>query len=735
MIKKKLLSLPVLKPTAAMKKAAEQDIGTKETVRNVYCHSWERTLYKYNVYYRAKVTDGILHIAIYNKRDLMKGGREPDVILFIDKREQKYLSYIAYEKRWSEATIEYLYEYSVISSAISQDGRSRFEGNWIPEKERKLVFNYLKDEETGASFQGINLQEDAKKDVREIIWNYQKRQVDILKREKQRKEISEIDAVMNQVPKEIPKGVETWLIRHGMREHFGMMMPKERDALYRATYCTACEKWSRIDLEYAKHNMKDIPCPKCHEPLILKDWNRQQLVRTQDQIFVIQKMKDGDGYVARKFDVIAMYRKEYLYRPELVLDEYRRKTFGGSVSRLYAYDKYKNGEIRWIHGEHQKRGNPYSGYFTMILGDGIVYPKNLKKVFSREIWKNTRLERCFGIHPRPYQSGKVTEYTDPVAVYGRLNTVPQLEYLDKCGLNRLMLEVLFSNTHRCSAVGELFDNNAGKITEYLKLDKQRLNRLKEIDGGSCALAALQWEAKQGEKLSKEMLAMINEEELSLDDLQMERTGLTLTRAVGFRKRQMERYNMDGYSFRITYRDYLDMAEERGSDITEDIIRTNPRMKEFHDQYAEEKVRRRDKDQDKAYNKRFRKIAEDYIENKNYFEYIWEKKGYRIVVPKRASDIRIEGRRQHHCVGSSDTYMKRMAEHESFIVFLRKCETPKTPYYTIEVKADGTIKQFYAAYDKQPNRQQVEKLLKPWSKKLKKQYEEKQCRVQVTVAAG
>ena len=60
----------------------------------------------------------------------------------------------------------------------------------------------------------------------------------------------------------------------------------------------------------------------------------------------------------------------------------------------------------------------------------------------------------------------------------------------------------------------------------------------------------------------------------------------------------------------------------------------------------------------------------------------------------------------------------MAERKSFIVFLRKATEPEKPYYTIECDLTKVL-QFYSAYDRQPDKEKVEKILSKWMKQVRK----------------
>lgn len=67
-------------------------------------------------------------------------------------------------------------------------------------------------------------------------------------------------------------------------------------------------------------------------------------------------------------------------------------------------------------------------------------------------------------------------------------------------------------------------------------------------------------------------------------------------------------------------------------------------------------------------------------------------------------------------------MKSMDEGKTFILFLRRTEEPETPYYTLEVEYDGKIRQSYGAYDRKPDWENVEPILKAFSKKIQKRTE-------------
>lgn len=85
-----------------------------------------------------------------------------------------------------------------------------------------------------------------------------------------------------------------------------------------------------------------------------------------------------------------------------------------------------------------------------------------------------------------------------------------------------------------------------------------------------------------------------------------------------------------------------------------------------------------------------------------FNYARQEKAWRfeydnhiVLIPTSAHDIITEGEKMHHCVGS---YVDRVLENSTYICFVRRKDSPDTPYITCQVDLDGNIRQYYLAYD-------------------------------------
>ena len=70
--------------------------------------------------------------------------------------------------------------------------------------------------------------------------------------------------------------------------------------------------------------------------------------------------------------------------------------------------------------------------------------------------------------------------------------------------------------------------------------------------------------------------------------------------------------------------------------------------------------------------------------------------YSVVVPTCTKDIIDEGTNMHHCVGG---YVDSVVSGSTYIVFVRRTDTPDKCYITAQVHTSGKIGQYFLAYDK------------------------------------
>lgn len=98
---------------------------------------------------------------------------------------------------------------------------------------------------------------------------------------------------------------------------------------------------------------------------------------------------------------------------------------------------------------------------------------------------------------------------------------------------------------------------------------------------------------------------------------------------------------------------------------------------------------------------------------------WERlsysnKSFAILLPKKPEELATEGRKLNHCVRS---YIKRVLDGETNILFLRKTDDMDTPFYTIEVDNDNVIQQVHGFCNSYAT-EEVSCFVREWAKAKK-----------------
>ena len=116
------------------------------------------------------------------------------------------------------------------------------------------------------------------------------------------------------------------------------------------------------------------------------------------------------------------------------------------------------------------------------------------------------------------------------------------------------------------------------------------------------------------------------------------------------------------------------------------LKVNNFMREYCETENEYKLRKTEFDN--------KSMANNYAKHAKAWEF--EYGDYKIVLPTCGQDIVTEGNRMHHCVGS---YVDRVVRGDTYICFVRHKDAPDDCYITCQVYTDGTIGQYFLAYDR------------------------------------
>lgn len=672
MKKKELLESKVLKATPKMMRMAEEDKPVEKAEEYWYgrrCH----VTYQYGLYMRCQMTGGLLKVAFFFTEYMRAGGRMPACELYADREAGEFLTYDRMAGRWLTAKLDMM---------PWPDSVSRSEKKWISEQGNRLVKEYLGVEHGG--YRGL--------------LEYQLRvRADELKR-RHKRETDPWDLDLEQTPG-LPKDWERWVEKVGITENF-IFYRYDRKGV-KTGYCTFCEK--EVEIRKPRHN-KSGRCLCCRHAVTFKALGKAGTVMTKrDYMYLIQECEDG--FMIREFQGYRKYWKGSYRNPECSSWECRRAVYGHDAEPLHAYcwGDYKHTGFRWIETEFC-----HPGWY----GDsrGKVYGKTLPSLNKKGL-------RCTGMVEAVQDSGRI----DPEKYLAVLRKVPQLEQLSKARLPVLAEE----------CVGSYYDfaeafRNAGacSLLKLLGIDSQQMKRLRKKGGGRKYLRWLQYEKDVGRKLPDEAVVWFCREGIQPEGLKFIAGRMSMVQVCHYMRRQMRETGMTSREMLTTWADYLSMACRLGMDTGDAIIYRARKLRQRHDELVElcgQKERA----------VRAGEILGKYPHIEGILQeigpvYGYLGKDYRVIVPSRIEEVLEEGERLHHCVGSSSRYWDRMERRESYVLFLRRASDPDTPYYTLEVEPDGTVRQKRTMYDRQKKDiKDAEKFLMEWQKVIARRITEKE----------
>ena len=509
-----------------------------------------------------------------------------------------------------------------------------------------------------------------------------------------RRKQERIDEIMARVPY-VPDEAETWIRNEVFPEEYLFLVRKEKRTDY---YCTACgaHSWTMRELKHGKL----IECPKCGAKV--KTCSRRLNVAKREPVVILQTM--GEEWIERQFRAECKWDTA---GKEVCLYEECRAIIkkGNCWGTLYyglGIDEDEDRQEWWDKNQVGKR-----------FLKSYLFPGNLDEVLPYGGLENSGLK-------------EIAEKKEKMNINRFIITFHErswIEYLIKAGLTRLVGEIMD---------GSMWWGDPGLICTYaktlqgaLQIDGNRLNRMKQLNGGMRVLGWLQYEEyceSEGEKsrITQESLEYLDKKKIGQEECEEILKGLgSVNRMVNYIKKQKD---MRPARVIQIWNDYISMAEQEGLDTSDDIVRLPKDLKRRHDELVERIGKRSDAERREKKKEKYDRLDEMIRERLPEIErYRWQDDSYKITPAGSCEELMTEGRILHHCVGSSDTYMERMAQGESWILFLRRKEEAEKPYYTIEIdlKTD-VIRQYYSAYDRQPDKERIETELRKFKNSIRKE---------------
>lgn len=287
---------------------------------------------------------------------------------------------------------------------------------------------------------------------------------------------------------------------------------------------------------------------------------------------------------------------------------------------------------------------------------------------------------------------------------------PQIEMLLKLGFENTVKYIVKQKGYCRSR----YNTSAKKPWDFFEIKKKRLELLQQSER---LLDVLRAEKELNADWSETLIWML--EGVSREDI------VTISRYMSTQKAINRIYKYAGVpldakgrareSYKIKhwgnmFADYLVMKDAAGYDMSNSVYLHPRNLEQAHADMVKRKAEIEDDLYIKRQEAKYPNIAKQYRRANRHFRY--EDENLIIRPARTASEIIREGREQHHCVGG-DTYLSKHNIGTTFILLLRFQDSKRTPYYTVEMDWDYNVKQFYAAHDKQPNKEEVEKWLEEY----------------------
>ena len=288
---------------------------------------------------------------------------------------------------------------------------------------------------------------------------------------------------------------------------------------------------------------------------------------------------------------------------------------------------------------------------------------------------------------------------------------PKIEHLIKMKLYRLVSGIIYGG-YSYSAL-QAINFNGENMRAILGIDRPYFPLLRELDPSIDQLHLIRQLLQADHKPSMEQLKwFIANEIINADAMKELLAHMSVHKLQRYVERQFApddeavliRVDYHSMNALITdYHDYLCMCKELQYDLKNSFILFPRELKAAHDSVAKTLKDKRTAEQEKA-------IADSFDEWQKRYQY--QSKELMMIPPHSAKEIVDEGVALHHCVRH---YVKKVAEKESVILFVRSVDEPDKSLCTVEVK-DGQVTQA-RGFDNAEPPAQITAFIEQWKQRV------------------
>lgn len=664
--REKLLKIRALKPTEEMvavareKRKRSSNMGLSKEPQNY-------------IFYRSCLEDGILKISLFLSEELNIGKYTPIYDVFLDYEKRRDLVYDCRNQKWKRSIL-YNLSFPENTSYVKE-----YAEEYTYEDYRDQIQEYVFRERSPLCAQ----------DTWDSIVHFQEENRETARLRKEEKLSARINRKMELVPA-LPGDWEKWVEKVGADKNYIFY---DSGKNVRTGYCTYCER--EVPIIKPRYN-KAGRCSRCKKKVQYKSNGKRGTVFNKYEVYLIQKC--GEGFVLRCFNV----QKRYTMRnnaPDINCLERRRLFYSSDFTMEEYHYGWENWCMKWKKGRLRVGGLLFS--HPIEYPEGRIYGKTIPSL-SKHFFRHTGFIEFFRKEKSFCPEKYFETYVD----------MPSLEQLVKADLLGIVRDVLKGKS---IALDETKTDLLGK----LQINHAQLSRLRN---GDCVerLKWLRYENETGKSLDDELISWYIMRNMGPNTISFIKDRMSEIQVKNYLSRQAIENEEQVKDILRIWRDYLHMAEKLGWDTQDAIIYRARKLIQRHEEATRCLRRKGLKALTAEKEAAFPTIRQIYNSIRKKYEYCDEKETYAVLVPSGIEDLLEEGKCLNHCIDVNDIYLNRIADRETYIMFLRKRENPLQPYYTLEVEPNGTVRQKRTYYNRQENDiDEINKFLKRWQKIIAK----------------
>ena len=615
----------------------------------------------------------ILMLYIYQRENILAGSIKPRWVVFQGRYDFATLSLRENASAtWQCSPFDYL--------------------NRVCRFDTKCAFYRQQDEARAAHF--CKCEHSAISALICLQWSISRRKALERKRKKQRAIIER----MKYVPV-LPRDLKGFIHREVMPQY--IFYDYQRKVPGHA-YCTACRHEVRIAA--AKHNTSGL-CPRCKKKITFKCRGRRGHIFDRETVQVLQKAKNGEMLlrIAKTYRTFTDADTPVYFSVYENARHFISLCSDGhcSTSPYYLASAYKDDLTPWKCGYRPH----FLSWRDSFEGDtaGYLYFRNLAELLRNTPWQYSQLERF----------ARIAATMDAIPYLNAYVLWPVIEYLVKAKLFRLVSDIVYGSYH--FMIGKTVNCEGKNLQDVLKLDRSWLPLLQEVDPGIAQLNVIQWFINARKRPDASMMKWCANN--AIQDISVLAELLS-----HMAMHKLMRYADAQYEIRIAstktpeyiryysmanlladYRDYLRMCKEMQYNIESSFILFPRNLKSAHDHVVEALDVKRTAEQEKA-------IADSFEEWQRLYQY--KGKDLMVIPPHSSKELIDEGTALRHCVGR---YVKRVAQRECVILFVRKVAEPDKSLCTVEVR-DGRVVQT-RGFDNEDPPAKIKAFIERWKRQV------------------